>query len=129
MKDSVRWAVRHAGAVCGATLCLSSMGCLSAKRPAPLNDPDVGALLSIARDATLPFQDRRTAIAAGYRRIGPDSPAMGEHWVNLRQVIADSLDVSRPAILTYVMVEDRPLLTGVVYAVPVSARREFEDGP
>jgi hypothetical protein len=80
-------------------------------------DDRVGALLAITRDAATPFHDRGNAIAAGYRRIGPDVPSMGEHWINPRIVVADSFDVSQPALLTYIRVGGRPVLTGVVFAV------------
>lgn len=84
-------------------------------------DPTVLRLLSATKEASAAFHDRRTAIAAGYRRIGPDVPSMGEHWINPRIVVADSFDVTQPALLTYIKVGGRPVLTGVVYAVPLTA--------
>ena len=77
------------------------------------------ALISRARAATDAFRDRNVAIAAGYRRLGVDFPSMGEHWVNPRLVIEGNFDVGRPAMLTYIMVEGRPVLSGIVYAVPL----------
>ena len=76
-------------------------------------------LLETTRAAVTPFHDRRAAIAAGYRRIGPDVPSMGEHWINPRIVVADSFDVAQPALLTYFTVADKPVLAGVVYAAPL----------
>ncbi len=46
---------------------------------------------------------------------------MGEHWISPRIVVADSFDVARPALLTYIKVAGKPVLTGVVYAVPLTA--------
>jgi len=45
---------------------------------------------------------------------------MGEHWVNPLLVFEGKFDVSRPAILTYSLVQGRPLLLGVVYAMPLA---------
>ena len=36
-----------------------------------------------ARRATEKYQERAVAIREGYRRIGRDFPAMGEHWINI----------------------------------------------
>ena len=77
------------------------------------------ALISRAREATEAFRDRNVAIAAGYRRLGVDFPSMGEHWVNPRLVIEGTFDVGRPAMLTYIVVEGRPVLSGIVYAIPL----------
>ncbi len=84
-------------------------------------DPEVNRLLEATRKAAAEFHDRRNAIAAGYRRIGPDVPSMGAHWISPRLVVADSFDVRQPALLTYIEVAGRPVLTGVVYAVPLTA--------
>ena len=82
--------------------------------------PKVDSLLSITRDGAAPFRDRGAAITAGYRRIGPDVPSMGEHWISPRLVVADSFDIAQPALLTYIKVDGQPVLTGVVYAVPLA---------
>ncbi|MFN2603312.1 MAG: hypothetical protein ABR582_11215 [Gemmatimonadaceae bacterium] len=76
--------------------------------------------LERARSATDQFSDLSAAVAAGYRRIGMDFPSMGQHWVNPRLVIEGEFDVAKPAMLTYIVVNDRPVLTGVVYAIPLS---------
>jgi hypothetical protein len=83
-------------------------------------EPAVTALLDSALHATEPFRDRNLAIAAGYRRLGMDFPSMGEHWVSPRLVIEGKFDIARPAMLTYVVVNDHPVLTGLVYAIPLS---------
>ena len=65
------------------------------------------------------FQDIRNAVAAGYRQVGPDFPGMGEHWVNIRQVIQRDLDLTKPAVLSYLKIGDERKLTGVAYTWPL----------
>ena len=45
-----------------------------------------------ARVAANRFRSLDSAIADGYRRLGMDFPAMGEHWVNRSAVLAGKLD-------------------------------------
>jgi hypothetical protein len=87
--------------------------------PATADDARIDLLLAKARAATEPYQDRNVAIASGYRRVGPDFPSMGEHWLNTRLIVEGAFDVSRPQMLTYVEIAGRPVLTGVVYAIPL----------
>ena len=68
-----------------------------------------------AREGTRRYQLQETAIADGYRRVGVDFPAMGEHWVNLQRVMADSFAAPEPSVLVYVRVNGRPTLAGVAY--------------
>lgn len=68
-----------------------------------------------AREGTRRYQSQETAIADGYRRVGVDFPAMGEHWVNLQRVMADSFAAHEPPVLVYVRVNGRPTLAGVAY--------------
>lgn len=88
--------------------------------PATETDSRILRLLAATKEASAEFHDRRAAIAAGYRRIGPDVPSMGEHWINPRLVVSDSFDVTRPALLTYIKAGGQPVLTGVVYAVTLT---------
>ena len=83
------------------------------------HNANVESLLAAARTATEPFMDRSVAIAAGYRRVGPDIPSMGEHWLNPRLIVDGKFDVSRPQLLTYLKIDGRPVLTGIVYAIPL----------
>ena len=82
--------------------------------------PDVEKLLATARRATEQFSDRRVAIANGYRRVGRDLPSMGEHWLSTRVLVDGKLDPARPALLTYLVIDAQPVLTGIVYAVPLA---------
>lgn len=91
----------------------------SAVRAQP-TDPsftDVERFTALARHATARFKDLDVAVAESYVKVGPDFPAMGEHWVNGELIMRGELDPARPAILTYTTVAGRPTLTGVVYAL------------
>jgi hypothetical protein len=68
-----------------------------------------------AREGTRRYQSQETAIGDGYRRVGVDFPAMGEHWVSLQRVMANSFVPSQPSVLIYVRVNGRPTLAGVAY--------------
>ena len=75
--------------------------------------------LERARSATAKYQDQSTAILEGYRRIGRDFPAMGEHWIRLDLLFDGRIDAEHPEVLTYVQVEGKAKLTGIAYAVPL----------
>ena len=78
-------------------------------------------LIEIARTASAPYADLESAIAAGYRKIGPDLPNMGEHWIQPRYAVRPSFDPYRPSVLTYVRVEGTPILTGVAYTIGLAS--------
>ncbi len=80
---------------------------------------DVDSFLADARAATEKFKRLEAAIAAGYRKVGPDFPGMGEHWVHVGRAVADELNPRRPAVLSYLRVNKEPVLTGVAYAIPL----------
>ena len=70
-----------------------------------------------ARKATERFKDITVAVSESYLRLGPDFPAMGEHWVNAELIMRSEFDPARPAILTYATIDGKPTLTGAVYAL------------
>jgi hypothetical protein len=80
----------------------------------------VAAFISRARAGTERYKDQNVAAADGYRRLGPDFPAMGEHWANGEIVVRGEFDARRPGLLTYARVNGVPTLTGVVYALPLA---------
>ena len=92
-------------------------------------DSAVATFLASARDASARFRDRTVAAAEGYRVIGPDFPSMGEHWVNIALVAEGSFDPRRPQILEYAMIDGRPELVGVSWALPVGNGRTPPDFP
>lgn len=71
--------------------------------------------VAAARAGTARYASQEAAIADGFRRVGTDFPAMGEHWVNLPRVMVDSFTPARPSVLTYIKVGGVPRLAGVAY--------------
>ena len=68
--------------------------------------PSQGALLKVVRDNTARFKDVSVAEAEGYSLLfgcvsGPDSGAMGMHFVNLNLVSSGVIDATRPQIVIY----------------------------
>ena len=76
----------------------------------------VAKFIARTRAATERFKDIEAAIAENYVKIGPDFPAMGEHWVRGESVMK-SAGTPLPAILTYATIDGKPTLTGAVYTV------------
>lgn len=92
---------------------------------APLESADsLAALVRTIREATVRFQDRTAAIREGYRKLGPDFPAMGEHWIQPGLVVAGELDPTRPPVLSYATLEGQVTLTGVAFTVPLGEKEE-----
>lgn len=68
--------------------------------------PSQGALLKVVRENTARFQDVSVAQAERYSLLfgcvsGPDSGAMGMHFVNLNLVASGIVDATRPQIVIY----------------------------
>jgi hypothetical protein len=82
-------------------------------------DSGVTSFLDRARAATEKYRDQRVAITDGYRAIGAEAPAMGQHWLHPGLLVAARFDVEHPAILEYVTVQGQPVLAGVGYALPL----------
>jgi hypothetical protein len=76
----------------------------------------VHVFASEVRASTARYQDQAEAVKDGYRKIGPDFPSMGEHWLNRAIVMQGEIDPQRPPILEYITVNGRPVLAGVAYA-------------
>jgi hypothetical protein len=96
---------------------------------APGDEAAIAAFVAAVRAATLRYHDRGAAIADGFRRLGPDFPAMGEHWVHPGRMVDGTLDVSRPQALSYATIAGRPVLTGVIYARPLRGDEAAPDFP
>lgn len=97
-----------------AILSLSLGGTPLAGQSAPV-DSKVAAFVTDVRAATQRYRDRAVAIADGYRRIGPDFPSMGEHWISIPLIVRGEVDPLRPSILEYVSIAGQPVLAGVAY--------------
>src|SRR5438045_984807 len=65
---------------------------------------------------TARFADRREALAAGYRRIGPVFPGMGEHWLNIGVLLDNVVDATKPTLLIYATINNEPRLLGAGFA-------------
>jgi hypothetical protein len=82
-----------------------------------------------ARAGTEKYRDRSNAIADGYRLVGGDFPAMGEHWIRISSLFDGRFDASRPEVLNYVTIGGKPQLFGVGYAVPLLEGEVPPEGP
>ena len=87
------------------------------------------AFIAAARAAAEPFRDRDVAIAAGYRRMGPSFPGMGEHWVHPGIVVRSSVSVEQPGVLCYAEIAGHATLVGVAYAFPLPAGQSTDALP
>ena len=65
--------------------------------PAPSPDQQ---LIDAARRASETFKQRSAAIRAGYRKLGPEIPEIGEHWINPIMIVEARFDPARPPMLT-----------------------------
>jgi hypothetical protein len=94
-----------------------------------------GALLNVVRQATARFKDVSVAEAEGYSLqfgcvSGPDSGAMGLHFVNGAIVASGVLDATRPQIVIYEPQPDGRLkLIGADYLLIASAWDASHTGP
>jgi hypothetical protein len=106
---------------------------LAALLAAPPGSPEAPAsaeeFVETVREATSKYHDREVAVADGYRLIGGDFPAMGEHWIQVGLLFSGRRDPTRPELLTYVAVEGKPRLTGVAYAAALLPGESPPDGP
>lgn len=76
---------------------------------------EAARILGRTRDATARYRDVAIAEQDGYRRIGQDFPAMGEHWISLKVATADVFDPAQPAILLYVRRNNGLELVGAAF--------------
>jgi hypothetical protein len=83
--------------------------------------PDArAALIAGARQGTAQYQNVNTAIADGFKRVGVEFPAMGEHWVSLSRVLENRFDARRPSVLIYITTHGKRQLAGVGYTALLS---------
>jgi len=74
------------------------------------------AFVAAATAAAARYRDPAAASADGYRPVGPDFPAMGQHWLNASLLVDPVLAPSRPQLLEYAEIEGTVTLVGVAYA-------------
>jgi len=96
---------------------------------------DAGALIRIVRDSTERFKDVRVAENEGYALMfgcvtGPDSGAMGLHYVNGNILSTNELDPTKPQIVIYEPQPDGTLrLIGADFIVFADAWDKKSQGP
>jgi hypothetical protein len=101
----------------------------------PDQQSKASALLRIVRESTERFKDVRVAEAEGYALqfgcvSGPDSGAMGLHYVNGALVNSGVLDATRPQIVIYEATPDGGLrLIGADYLLLADAWNAKHSGP
>ena len=94
-----------------------------------------GALVSVVREATERFKDVAVAEAEGYFLqfgcvSGPDSGAMGLHYVNFPLVLDGELDPTKPEIVIYEPVGNGKVkMTGADYLVLADAWHARHSAP
>jgi hypothetical protein len=76
----------------------------------------IDSLSGDAMQKSAQYENRRVAIDAGYRRIGADFPSMGEHWLNVDELMAGRVDPAKPTLLVYADLKGQPTLLGVGFA-------------
>lgn len=97
--------------------------------PLSADDSAAARFVAAARDGLARYRDRSVAIADGYRQVGPDLPAMGEHWLNIGLILADSIDAEHPPVLIYVASPNGPVLAGAAYTRLLGANDSYPDFP
>jgi hypothetical protein len=65
------------------------------------------------------FREVSAAMMAGYRAVGPEIPAMGQHWIQPMLLNSSRVDPDQPPILEYATIGGHRVLVGVAYAVVV----------
>ena len=90
---------------------------------------DAAAFIERARTGTAKYQDQSAAILDGYRRIGRDFPAMGEHWIRIGLLFDGQIQPERPEFLIYIVVSGTPKLLGAAYALPLLPGEQPPDLP
>jgi hypothetical protein len=93
------------------------------------DDSLVQSFVEQARLAAGRLPDLATAIAAGYRAVGPELPAMGQHWVNPALLYGGRIDPARPQVLEYATFDGHPTLVGVAYALLLGPGEAPPDDP
>lgn len=81
------------------------------------------------RQAAARYRSVEDAIADGYRRLGPAFPGMGEHWVNPGRVFDGVVDPDAPPVLSFSVIDERRVLTGVAFTRVLAPGEELEGGP
>jgi len=91
---------------------------------------DLASFLAAVEAARSRLAHVETATAEGYRRLGPDFPGMGEHWIQPGLVIAGKLDPAHPPVVSYASIGGERRLIGFAFTRVLGPDdRPAEDGP
>jgi hypothetical protein len=82
-----------------------------------------------ARAGASHLRDPRAALAAGYRPVGPEVPAMGRHWILPSLLVSGRIDPAAPPVLEYATIGGADVLVGVAYAVLLGPGESGPDVP
>jgi hypothetical protein len=115
-------------ATCGALLA-ATLAASARAAPGQQRDSALVEFLAEARSGTARFRDPASALAAGYRPIGPETPAMGQHWLHPALLVEGRLHPAAPQVLAYATVAGRRMLVGVAYAIPLGPGQAPPDSP
>jgi hypothetical protein len=86
--------------------------------------PDPAMLETFLRQAeaaAAPYRSLENAVAAGFRRLGPAFPGMGEHWIHPGRIVAGHIDPARPPVLCYAPIQGEHRLVALAFTVPLDA--------
>ena len=93
------------------------------------HDHSLDSLARAVERETERYADRRAASAAGYRRIGPDFPGMGEHWLHPGALLSGAVDAARPTLLIYATINGKPQLLGAGFATTTDSASPVSHAP
>ena len=93
------------------------------------SDARTRAFVAQASIAAARFPDSRAASTAGYRAVGPEVPAMGQHWVHPGLLNSPGVDPSEPEVLEFATIDGRERLVGVSYAILLGPGETPPDEP
>lgn len=114
---------REKRAAAGRAARAAALACLLLACPAPAaaqagagaGHGDLRAFMDTLVGTGERFERVETAIAEGYRKLGPDFPGMGEHWVQPGLVIAGEVDPRRPPVIAYTTRSGERVLVGFAF--------------
>lgn len=92
-------------------------------------DSLAAVFITQAREVASHLGDPRAALAAGYRPVGPEVPAMGRHWILPSLLVSNRIDPAAPPVLEYATIGGAEVLVGVAYAVLLGPGESGPDIP
>ncbi len=100
----------------GARLLILGAALLSAQSAAA-QDAAARDFLARAGAAAARYAQVSAAMMAGYRAVGPEIPAMGQHWIQPELLASGRVDPDHPPVLEFATIGGQRVLVGVAYAI------------